>query len=315
MWRGKNFLQPRRQRQCTESPAQRVLGKVSCNPVVNVSVLNLQPKEYWQTILSFVHLWRSREQTAKMCNAIAKSITTIFNFIFFVMGVGFIVVGSLIAVGFRDLATAGAIKAVYVWAPSSVVIVIGMIMCIAAILGCFGVLTENPCALKSYLAFLLIAISIQIAAAILVVHYGDKIETELTETFQASMMVAYSKMSPNTVAANVLDNYQRHTRCCGATGPADYLKADIVMATTRLSPPDSCCTTFASGCSNNLPFNGTGFYQDGCITEIENLYQRYSVVVLATGISFIVLEVFALIYAFGLCFRRNTSTSTHNLTV
>ncbi|XP_038073437.1 23 kDa integral membrane protein-like [Patiria miniata] len=158
------------------------------------------------------------------------------NFIFWLIGVALIIVGSYILVAPNLPAFLRILEGSQVIC--YVAIGLGACLFIIGFFGCCGAFKKNSCLLKTYAGLLIVLVLLEIAAAILI--------WQLEEQFISVLAMGWNSLDEPSV--NIL---QQQFACCGFSSPGENV--------TTVSPdttPDSCLdasgAVFETGCYDKL---------------------------------------------------------------
>jgi len=117
-----------------------------------------------------------------------------------------------------------------------------------------------------------------------------------------SEISSYDRNNPDDAHNQMLDTIQKSIICCGVEKPEDWKN----NTDSSRYLPDSCCyetqsseeIASTSNCANTkLKYYAT----HGCATKIATFVKRQSVLLGSIGISFILLQVISIIFAYCLC--------------
>lgn len=115
-----------------------------------------------------------------------KYVIFIVNFIFFILGITLITVGSIVAQQVRDMESPlGGSNNLAIGVPA-ITIALGLFVLFGSAAGCFGVLRENICLIKAFFFFLILTILIELSTVIIVLvySYDSKFESKLDRLMQ-----------------------------------------------------------------------------------------------------------------------------------
>ncbi|CDS41894.1 cd63 antigen [Echinococcus multilocularis] len=150
---------------------------------------------------------------------------------------------------------------------------IGFIICILGFLGCCGAWKESVCMLTAVRFIIAILLILDLVLVVLGFIYKDKLP-ELIETFLQNELV--NSKNGNSV---IMDNVQTAFACCGVLGPSDYDKS------------------IPSSCEN---------YDQGCLGKMEDIFMRFSTILLIFAIVVAIFQLAAIIVA---CYLRSSIRS------
>ncbi|XP_032821320.2 CD63 antigen-like [Petromyzon marinus] len=195
-----------------------------------------------------------------------KYLLFVFNLLFFVSGLGLVIVGALAqahvgAFGkLSDNATTGA---------PVLLIVVGSIIFVVAFFGCFGSIKENRCMLGTFTALLVIILLVEIAAGIAAFVFKDKIKGYFTKDLEA----LYNKYPGKAGEAKIIDDMQQKLQCCGALNYTEWLNYTTWnnVQEHRGSTPDSCCIQVTTDCGKGKALEAVpqNIFTKPCVPELE----------------------------------------------
>ncbi|XP_035862966.1 tetraspanin-33 isoform X1 [Sander lucioperca] len=127
--------------------------------------------------------------------------------------------------------------------PALLLIVVGSMMFLITILGCFGALRNAPCLLKTFLGILLTVLVLQIAAGVVGYLFTDMV-MERTEKLMMKAIVRYRE---DQDLENAIDFIQKKFQCCGVENFKDWSNnvyfecSDTNPSLEACGVPFSCC--------------------------------------------------------------------------
>jgi len=204
--------------------------------------------------------------------ACVKYLLFIFNFIFFLSGLGLIVIGAYVKTQYGEYLTFadGTLTNAAVF-----LIALGVIVFIIGFLGCCGAIRESYCMVTTFAVLLGIIFVLEIVAGILGFVYKGKVK----EKGDAAVARAVTKYDTEDGAKGFLDWTQKTLKCCGKAGAADYdARAKGI--------PGSCC-----GKANDKMCSKSEAHKKGCTMKFEEFVKDNLLLVggFAIGIAFIQL--------------------------
>ncbi|XP_030376339.1 23 kDa integral membrane protein [Scaptodrosophila lebanonensis] len=160
--------------------------------------------------------------------SVAKYILFIFNTLVSIIGIVGIVFGVIILKDIGTIEVNGQVGFPPQAAIPIIIITICSVVVFISFLGCCGAIRESVCMTMSYAVCLLILLILQLTVVVLLFTNKDKVNDAMGEVIDKAWD---SRDARNTA---VFDALQQSFRCCGRTGPQDYL----LQAQTL---PESCC--------------------------------------------------------------------------
>lgn len=274
---------------------------------------------------------------------ISVVLLVIFNFLFVVAGGLMLAFGIAAAVkpesvetmlssveGIKDMASASGFDLVTILQRSSIfLIVMGGVVVIIGIFGCFGACCRNTCMLGTYIAILVVIVLAEVALIIFAVVYPDKFRGEFQPAMRKTLDKFDSDGSFNANGSYVMPTspvavnwalMQFKLFCCGAYDYGDYAN----LTFTRLAPyPNakvsiSCCRTLSNA---ELPKSQSDFKnlanclsanpdpeninEANCYDQLETLLKQYGRIGIGIAAGIIGLEVVLIILAIIICRSTN----------
>lgn len=218
---------------------------------------------------------------------LVKFLVFCFNFIFWLCGIGLIVVGVLVQITLhnsfhiKDASASGA---------PILIIAVGVIIFLVAFFGCCGAWQENYCMVTAFAILLSLVIILEIAAVILGHLYRGKV-VKVVQDSLADMIDNYNTSKPEFRAA--VDKLQMKLKCCGINSTADWRG----FSPNGDSVPDSCCRTVKKGCGDGAMTNATIVYQTGCQVAFVKLLNDNLTWIIVTAIIIAILQILGVCFA------------------
>jgi len=184
-----------------------------------------------------------------------------------------------------------------------ILIAAGAIILVISFLGCCGACLDSKCLLTMYSIFLIIVLSLEIAAVVYAVVARTKFEEESEHLMVSSIKDLYG-VGGNTSVATVSWNAVMHDfQCCGARDYEDFedskWKRDSAQPGAPF-PPACCkkpdmyreCQTLPSQYSN---------YKAGCFEKIRSWIKDHLKIILGVAIGVAVAQLFGIVLSIYLC--------------
>lgn len=229
------------------------------------------------------------------CSSSFKFFVFLFNFIFFLAGLGIIGVGSYMAIKMGDfldfLGTSQLAPGVGVSA--YIFIGIGVIVTIIAFFGCCAACTDNVCMMYTFASIMAVILIAEVGVAIACFVFKGE-----TDMFVKDAMVGglenYGKGGFDGVTKG-WDAIQKKFVCCGVSGADDWAGKPISGA-NNMTVPDTCCKIETKNCGKDAVGKGT-INTNGCFTEFETFVKDNIYYVGAGGIGIALVQLVAVIAA------------------
>ncbi|KAF3692485.1 CD82 antigen C33 antigen IA4 Inducible membrane protein R2 [Channa argus] len=202
-------------------------------------------------------------------------------------------------------------------------LVIGGVAIAVGVIGCVAAEGKHRFLLLIYLAFLIILILGQLLITLLLLINRNKIEQGLDEAVDKVIF----QFGANS-ADKLMDNVQHYGKCCGRTGPADWLKNSYIQTLNLTNPDVLPCSCFSSTrpsfnsswCSELLNFTwplfgqGNKLYDQGCKQKLSVWLRENSLTIVGMDISLILIQVVQFvvtIYLYRALGRKSLKKTSH----
>ncbi|XP_072181105.1 CD63 antigen-like isoform X2 [Diadema setosum] len=215
-----------------------------------------------------------------------KYLMFFFNFIFFVLGIGIIVGGSLTLTVYQEYVdfTGDTGTAIPI-----ALICIGVFIFLTGFFGCCGAIKENYCMLGAYAAIMVILLILELAAGIA----GYVLRDDIDNLVDKNMKELMPKYNESESTQKLFDDMQTNLKCCGVNNYTNWLGWNQSQPNTV---PESCCVQPGTGC-NNLGSPSFNIHTDGCYDSLKDLLITNIGIVAGVAIGIAVIEVFGIIFA------------------
>lgn len=259
---------------------------------------------------------------------LGKVFLILINIIFFLLGLGLLIVGALMKANVKivtdevkpalNTVTVSSYKLGDLADNLSVVfIVIGVFIFIVAGLGLFGACCQNRCMLVTYAILVLILFIAKIAAIALWFTMQGEVEDKVKSEMLTSLQTYFTDDSVDTGSeVSKSWNYMFMTLDCCAinkvtSGTNDFDESPWCKDTgksckdTLAEVPRTCCvnvdastyTAATAACTTGV----SGYNTLGCYDALKAEIDSYSTPVIGVGITILVIELLAVIFAFVIC--------------
>jgi len=249
-----------------------------------------------------------------LCTSVTKGLFYLFNFIFWLTGLGLLVLGILSKYAFSYMLKLST-DINYNLAPY-IMIACGVFIVLVGFIGCWGAIKEHGWALKLYMFVLVILVVVEFAGSIA----GYVMRNKLSHGLESGMENAVAKYYEDAELKEAMDKIQSEViKCCGVRGPQDYVfnagnstqdnsTQDNSTTITEYKVPKSCCQVEA-GCKFDqviTDINGSGFYTHGCYNELLSKTKSNFLVVGGTALGIAIFQIFGILCAYSLTRQFNT---------
>lgn len=237
-----------------------------------------------------------------------KYIMFVFNFVFWLSGIGLIAVGAVGETLYGDFKN---ITEIGFTAATAIIISIGCLIALVGFVGCCGAIRESYSTLKvfAYLVSFIMIAEVSLGAWM---YFGHFDVTYFVKRFEDQILVKYNRKES---FRNAIDRIQEKSECCGADSYKDWFKSEWNKQQQNTSHgrfinsvPRSCClpnVTHSEHCGKDLDTRskpGNEFvYTRGCL-YLEVYLERHLDSMVWIGVVIFVIQVIAILFA--CCLRR-----------
>jgi len=263
-----------------------------------------------------------------------KVILVLFNLLFFLLGIGILVVGVYVLVdptfkqlkhitnnqSLVDIANQNGVNITYIDKCGIAFCVFGGVMLMISFMGCCGALKQAKCLLGFYSTILLGLLLAEIGIGIFAAVYSAKFRDLVTPLLRQSINDQYmGDMSNKSVVSVAWDAVMYNFECCGVQNYTDFnMPGNVWTYREGQVIPRACCkyknrVTDWSGVLPNItdqngypncttdPSNVNSNYDIGCYNKIQSMINQYSVIVIAVAIGVGVILFLGVLFGFYLC--------------
>merc|ERR1711868_2743 len=228
---------------------------------------------------------------------LVKFLIFFFNFIFFLAGLGLIILGALVKTELKPYFDfyAGSVTELAV-----LFIVLGCVIFIIGFCGCWGAFKENYCMLMTFTILLglifMCELACGIAAYVLRNKVGYEIEMKMLNTMD-------SYVDYNNHTSQLWDMVQNKFACCGTDDYSDWERTGWFGSDNmgKWSLPDSCCKDEYVGCGESQAL--AMFNKEGCSGKIIQMVEDEIWIVGGVGLGLAAIQIFGILLSF--CLARS----------
>lgn len=163
-----------------------------------------------------------------------KYLLFLFNFIFWVTGIGIIVAGAVIQIRYSNYIN--FLGDSFLSAPI-LLIVVGCVIAVMGFFGCCGAIRENYCMAMTFAVLLGLIFILELAAGI--AGYILRIELEQVIKVQALDGMSHYNMTGSSGVTEAWDHMQETLHCCGISNYSDW--QNNTWFENNNDVPESCC--------------------------------------------------------------------------
>ncbi|XP_030829578.1 CD63 antigen-like [Strongylocentrotus purpuratus] len=221
-----------------------------------------------------------------------KYLMFIFNFIFFIFGLGIIVGGSLTLTLYSEYVdfTGNTGTAIPI-----ALICIGVFIFLTGFFGCCGAVKENYCMLGTYAFIMVLLLILELAAGI----SGYVLRDDIDKLVDDNMTDLQKEYNSSTSTQQLFDNMQKNLECCGVDNYTDWMGYN--MSHPDMVPESCCMKPGTAGC-NQVGSATLDIYTKPCYNALKDLLLRNIGIIAGVAIGIAVIEIFGI--AFGCCLMR-----------
>ena len=231
-----------------------------------------------------------------------------FNVLFWISGVGLVVLGclgELLYGDYKNITQTGFTSA------SFILIGVGSVIGLLGFAGCYGTIRENYFMLKcfTYLLVLLLIAEIALGLWLYFAHFNVH---KFLQDFLSNIL---SKYEDDKDMRELINRIQREHECCGSKSYRDWYHSDWNAQRQNKSVyywvnnvPQSCClsnTTHLESCGNDLDTASKPaekfVHTEGCL-RLKALFSKHLTFMISLGAGVMTIHVLAIL--FTCCLRR-----------
>jgi len=227
-----------------------------------------------------------------------KFILTALNFAVFAIGVGVVVLASLIishGQDFNTLVDQGSFTV------PIILLAIGIIILLIGFFGCFGAIRESPCLLYTYATIVLVLLIGQIS----IVAYGAVKKGPIQDHMAKYMIEIYRGYGNTPEGDKSLNSAQHSLHCCGVYNYSDWTIGVLKNSDIIGDVPLGCCKEKIAGCNTDIR-NLTPkdieakIYTEGCYSKFWDAVDSESVWLIVGAVVLGLIQLACVIIACGI---------------
>ncbi|KXJ23195.1 tetraspanin-9 [Exaiptasia diaphana] len=218
-----------------------------------------------------------------------KYFVVFFNFVFFLVGLLLIGVGSWAEHKYGDLAEITTVN--YVSA-SRLVIAIGIFIVIIALCGFLGAVMLNKCLLVFFFVILWLLLILEVTGAVLGYVYAEKVKEEIMADMHDVVFNKYGQ-TDHEGKTKAVDLLQEQEKCCGVANYTNWFRSKYSnKIPTKV--PDSCCKVKTVNCGNPLK-QESDVYPKGCFEKLADIVYDNLFIIGCVCIAMIIVQLLGMI--------------------
>ncbi|XP_066305333.1 CD151 antigen-like [Branchiostoma lanceolatum] len=242
-----------------------------------------------------------------------------FNIVFFVAGFGLMVVA---AAGLTWMDGVFDFSRSDIPVSQILLLVVGLIICVVTVVGCYGAEKDNVYLLKAYAGFLLILLLLTLIGGIL----AFKMRSQLRSRIQEDLMDFLTGWKPANRKA--FDLVQKKLQCCGVDNYTEWENSGFPQqqssnGSNGMSVPGSCCITALVEFDLTAPNDTCGatlgndttvgqkINKEGCLNKLESGVKSHLTTVAVLGILLLFVQVIGIVFA--CCLARGIQNYQYSL--
>lgn len=231
-----------------------------------------------------------------------KFLLFVFNFIFFLGGVGLLGVGIYVHLNIGDYVELSSVKYV---TGSIIIMVVGAIIAVISFFGCCGAIKENRCLLGTFFALMLLVFGLEVAGTVLGYVYRDQVKTQLKKDLENALN-QYGQDGKDGVT-KAFDLLQEKEKCCGVTDYKDWQESPFTNKSDGVVP-ESCCKKMESGCGD-ISSSQDSIYTKGCYEKTLALLRDNLMIIGGIGVAVAVIQLLSMIFSMVLICKIKDQSS------
>lgn len=186
---------------------------------------------------------------------------------------------------------------------SIIILIIGVILFITAVIAILGSVANSACLLSLYCFLVFLLIGAEIVTAIMsFVFLGkiqDQVDTQLLVYIQNYTTTTTSDHY-NKGTNKVIDFIQESFKCCGLTGPTDWLVLNPLYVTAHGVPKSCQCDEDSDKCIS-VPLIDFSVWKQGCNETFYDFVHNNVLALGGSALCFSALQFFVLLLSCATC--------------
>jgi len=229
-----------------------------------------------------------------------RTIFGLFNGLVWVLGCGVVAVAIWLRFAYRGYVS--LLPQHGILSLDAVVLIGGVILFIAAFLGCCGAWCKNQCLLTSYFLLVALLCGAEVACGVLGFLFSETISSTLRQELLSGIRNHYNVSGQDEGLTLAWERVHYQFNCCGVSSYEDWY--NISAWPSQNFVPHSCCIPefqHYQSCGTQIPEEISMFTQKGCYQQVETWFQDrlHFVGIVAFIVAF--LQLFGLVSSMVLC--------------
>ncbi|XP_034949005.1 CD63 antigen-like [Chelonus insularis] len=215
--------------------------------------------------------------------ACVKYLLFLFNLIFAITGIVFIVVGALILAMYNDYSN---FMDNWFFAAPVLMIVVGITVFLVSFFGCCGAVKEHHCMIITFSVLLLLIFAMELGAGIC----GYMMRNEVGRMLQTRLNNTMSLYTSDQKVHKSWDVLQHDFKCCGINGTSDW-----AVLFPNIELPNSCCHEMPL--NQKCDSNSVTVSTEGCMKKLKSAIEDKAIILGAVGIGIALVQLIGVIFA------------------
>lgn len=233
---------------------------------------------------------------------VIKVLLFVFNFIFFLGGIGLLGVGIYVQLKIGDYVALSTVKYV---TGSIIIIAVGAVIAVITFFGCCGAIKESRCLLGAFFTLMLLVFGLEVAGTSLGFVYRDQVKDELQKDLNQTLyQYGFEDKEGVTKAYDLL---QENEKCCGVYNYTDWWKTPFTQG-NHSRVPDSCCKEVKKNCGD-ISAGTENIYKEGCYAKTLKLLRDNLIIICGIGVAVAVIQLVSMIFALVLICKIGDQSS------
>ena len=218
-----------------------------------------------------------------------KSIFLIFQFIFLLLGLGVVALGTWLELEFKSFQELTS-SSQFQYGPYLVIVAGGAVV-ILAVVGIIGACCEskiNKFLLGLYVLVTFLFLVGQLVGAILAVVFREQAESIAKTALNESLMYYESNDNVKSALTEVWDEIQRKHKCCGINSAQDWIGH---LTNSSYVFPQSCCQNTSNTDCGKTVDSIADAYGSGCLNTVVSIIKNSLMAVAVAGAVVVVIQL------------------------